>query len=79
MSKTLKIAGLFLGLLFSSAAFAGDGCYLCGSGSDNNIKQCKYHGSDTQGQRKNCKNSGCKISGTASCSSAANVKVIDPN
>ena len=76
--------GWFLAVLLgvfitSGLAIAGDGCYLCGSGSDDNIKQCKYHSSDTQDQRKKCKASGCKISGTASCSSASNVKVIDPH
>lgn len=58
---------------------SADGCYLCGSDSKDDIQQCKYHGSDTQDQRKVCQKEGCQISGTASCSSAANVKVIDPN
>jgi hypothetical protein len=79
MFRTIKLMCAAFCLLFSTLSMAGDGCYNCGSGSDNNIKQCKYHSSDTQSQRKNCRNSGCKISGTSSCSSAANVKVIDPN
>jgi hypothetical protein len=60
--------------------FAGsDGCYNCGSGSKDGIQQCRYHGSDTYAQRNKCKAAGCKITGTSSCSTAANVKVIDPN
>jgi hypothetical protein len=79
MFKSIRLISSVFCLLFSATLFAGDGCYMCGSGSDDNIKQCKYHSSDTQNQRKNCKKAGCKISGTSSCSSAANVKVIDPN
>jgi len=79
MLKLIKLMGVAGCLLFATSVMASDGCYMCGSGSDNNIKQCKYHGSDSQDQRKNCKKEGCKISGTASCSSASNIKVIDPN
>jgi hypothetical protein len=45
-------------------------CMLCGSGSTGACKgaqQCR-------GSRKACRAKGCKISGTASCSTAANVK-----
>ena len=63
----------------SVASMAGDGCYICKSSSKDGIQQCKYHSSDTQSQRKKCKKAGCDIGGTASCSSASNVKVIDPN
>jgi len=31
-------------------------------------------GSDTQAERKKCTDSGCKIGGTKSCSTAANIK-----
>jgi hypothetical protein len=58
-------------------AYASDGCYICTSGSS--ADQCRYHGSDTFDQRKKCEAAGCKVGGTTSCSSAANVKVIDPN
>jgi len=64
---------------FTVNGFAGDGCYICKSGSKDGIQQCKYHGSDTQSQRKECKAAGCEIGGTRSCSTASNVKVIDPN
>lgn len=67
-------------IIFTIALFAtissqiyADGCYICASGS--NCQQCKYSGSDTFDQRKKCEAAGCKVTGTASCSSAANVKV----
>ena len=75
---TLSCSALLL-VLSSLSAIAGDGCYICKSSSKDGIQQCKYHGSDTQSQRKNCKQAGCDIGGTTSCSSASNVKVIDPN
>ena len=55
---------------FSSVALAGD-CFLCArdsSGSCAGAQQCR-------GTRDSCRKSGCKISGTASCSTAANVKI----
>ncbi len=45
-------------------------CLLCGSGSTgacSGARQCV-------GSRKACRAKGCKITGTASCSTAANVK-----
>ena len=72
MKKYFLIAAVIFSM--TAPVFAGEGCYICGSG-----KQCKYHGSDTFDQRKKCKSNGCKVSGTTSCSTAANVKVIDPN
>jgi len=61
--------------LVPSLAFAGDTCATCGSGSSNGCQQCRMPGGDNQANRKNCEKQGCKISGTASCSTAANVKV----
>ncbi|MCE9500424.1 MAG: hypothetical protein K8R21_07995 [Leptospira sp.] len=52
---------------------ASDGCYICSSGGP--CQQCKYFGSDTFDARKKCEKAGCKVSGTTSCSTAANVKV----
>jgi hypothetical protein len=73
------VAGAALALLISfdpvHNAYAGDGCYNCSSSSSAN--QCRYYGSDTQDQRKKCKDMGCEITGTSSCSTAANVKVIN--
>lgn len=75
------VAGAALALLVSfdpvHNAYAGDGCYLCGSGSSDGIQQCRYYGSDTFDQRKKCESMGCKVTGTSSCSTAANVKVIN--
>lgn len=72
-------AGFALALVLSfepvKNAYAADGCYNCGSGSSAN--QCRYYGSDTSEQRKKCESMGCKITGTSSCSTAANVKVIN--
>ena len=53
---------------------AADGCYICRSGSSCG-QQCRYKGSDSWTNRKKCIKAGCKIGGTASCSTAANVRV----
>ncbi len=45
-------------------------CYMCSSsstGACSGAKQCR-------GSRKGCRKKGCKITGTSSCSSSANVK-----
>lgn len=68
----------FAAVFLLAAGFGGtpaaraDGCYICTSGSP--CQQCRYRGSDTQAERKKCQDSGCKIGGTKSCSSAANIK-----
>lgn len=79
MKKTLislvGVLSLFVFVFMSTPSHAAL-CFLCGSGSSNGCKQCRSRsGKDTQKDRKVCKNLGCKISGTGSCSSAANVKV----
>ena len=53
----------------SVSQLMAEDCLLCGSGSTNGCQQCR--GTD----RKACAAKGCKVSGTASCSTAANVKV----
>jgi len=53
-------------------AALADGCYICTSGSP--CAQCRYTGNDTQAERKKCQDAGCKIGGTKSCSTAANIK-----
>ncbi|MGE0735962.1 MAG: hypothetical protein AB7G15_09500 [Alphaproteobacteria bacterium] len=59
-----------------SASARADGCYICTSGSSSYCKnQCAYRGKDTQENRKRCRDAGCKIGGTTSCSTAANIKV----
>jgi len=74
----LAIIAVFAGtgLLFSSSARA-EGCYLCGSDSSNGCQQCRYGDKDTSEARKACAAKGCKVTGTASCSTAANVKVCE--
>jgi hypothetical protein len=66
-------------MIFALLAFGGstgpvlaDGCYICTSGSA--CAQCAYRGSDSQENRKRCREAGCTIGGTKSCSTAANVK-----
>ncbi len=77
LSITLLAAGAIMTLVMSTGTLSADasGCYNCGSGSSAN--QCRYYGSDTSEQRKKCESMGCKITGTSSCSTAANVKVIN--
>ncbi len=72
--KRMILAAAFTlaaGIGFVAPASA-DGCYICTSGSP--CAQCRYSGSDSQAERKKCRDSGCKIGGTKSCSTAANVK-----
>jgi hypothetical protein len=56
----------------AAPAARADGCYICTSGSP--CAQCRYTGTDTQAERKKCQDAGCKIGGTKSCSTAANIK-----
>lgn len=74
MKRILLAAALALGAAGFGAvpAALADGCYICTSGSP--CQQCRYRGSDTQAERKKCRDSGCKIGGTKSCSTAANIK-----
>ena len=75
MKKILTVLSLMAFLLASSPAMAAL-CFLCGSGSSNGCKQCRSRsGKDTFADRKICKKIGCKVTGTGSCSTAANVKV----
>ena len=75
MKKLLTVLSLMTFLLTATPALAAL-CFLCGSGSSNGCKQCRSaSGSDTGADRKKCRAKGCKVSGTASCSTAANVKV----
>ncbi|MCG6150027.1 hypothetical protein EHR04_06215 [Leptospira levettii] len=71
--RTLVTFSFALMVLFSSTAIFAEDCFLCGNGSTNGCQQCR--GKD----RKACEEKGCKISGTASCSTAANVKVCQSN
>lgn len=53
---------------------AADGCYICRSGSSCG-QYCRYAGRDTYAKRRSCIKAGCKIGGTASCPTAANVRI----
>ena len=55
---------------FASAP-AAETCFLCSSDSTGG---CAGH-QQCRGTRKDCRKRGCKIGGTASCSTAANVKI----
>ena len=68
----LRMAVVALALAVPAATAWADGCYMCGGSSS--CKQCSYGSKDTFDARKACEKKGCKISGTASCSTAANVK-----
>lgn len=74
MKRLLLAAAVSLGFAGLAAAppALADGCYICTSGSP--CAQCRYRGSDTQAERKKCQDAGCKIGGTKSCSTAANIK-----
>jgi hypothetical protein len=79
---TLRRLVLALGLpllaLFAIPALPGlaaaDGCYICRSGSSCG-QYCRYAGRDSFAKRKKCIKAGCKIGGTASCPTAANVRI----
>lgn len=61
-------------LPISTQQAAADGCYICTSGSACG-QYCRYSGSDNGDNRKKCRKAGCKIGGTASCPTGANIKV----
>ncbi len=75
MMKAMMAATLALGFWLGApmTADARD-CLLCGSGSSNGCQQCDAGGTDSKA-RSACEKAGCKISGTGSCSTAANVKI----
>jgi hypothetical protein len=68
-----------LALIGASAAArtaSADGCYICERGSSGACRDyCHYSGADTYDNRHRCEARGCRIGGTASCPSAANVRV----
>ncbi len=71
---SLVILSAFMISTSSVTVTAGSGlCYNCGSGSS--CDQCPSgSGNDTFDDRKACEKKGCKVTGTSSCSTAANVK-----
>lgn len=73
MKRLLLAAAFSVAAALSAAPAAlADGCYICTSGSS--CQQCRWSGRDTQAERKKCQDAGCKIGGTKSCSTAANIK-----
>jgi hypothetical protein len=77
----IRLAALF-GLIALPALIAAtapaparaDGCYICTRGSACG-QYCRYPGRDSWAKRKKCIAAGCKIGGTASCPTAANVRI----
>lgn len=66
-----QLALVFALFAFTPALAMAEDCFLCGSdssGACDGARQCR-------GTREHCREIGCKISGTASCSDAANVKI----
>ncbi len=69
---------LALSTLAAPSAALADTCFICTSGSSGECGDAKYchgGGKDTSDARRKCRDAGCKIGGTGSCPTAANVKV----
>jgi hypothetical protein len=75
LSASFILAMALIVVIQSRSTTADSGfCYTCESGSD--CQYCKSaSGKDTSEDRKACEKKGCKVSGTASCPTAANYKV----
>jgi len=78
----MKFSTMFAALALFAAVGAGarearaDGCYICSSGSSSACADyCRYGDDDTSEARARCRRMGCRIGGTASCPSAANVTI----
>lgn len=61
-------------VLVTPSPASADGCYICTRGSACG-QYCRYAGRDSFDKRKKCIAAGCKIGGTASCPTAANVRI----
>ena len=70
MQRLAVAITLLLGLTFPAAA---DGCFICQRDSSCG-QYCRYDGQDNAENRKKCAQAGCKIGGTASCPTGANIK-----
>jgi len=76
--SSFAIAAMFaLTLWITPTAASASDCFNCAkdsTGTCEGANQCR-------GSREECRKAGCKITGTASCSTAANVKkcLSDPN
>lgn len=69
--------GVVASLMLITSGARADSCYTCGSGSACN--QCRYSGKDSDEARKACEKRGCKITSSAVCSTAPNVKTCNAN
>lgn len=78
MSRLSALLAIFLlsgGLAaVSPSPASADGCYICTRGSACG-QYCRYAGRDGWDKRKKCIAAGCKIGGTASCPTAANIRI----
>ena len=83
MRKAFLAVGMLVAFVLMSSPAQAALCFLCGSGSSggcSGARECRAAGGkDTSAARKACKARGCKISGTTSCSTAANVKICSIN
>jgi hypothetical protein len=81
MKRFLTVFASAISLSFAFAGSASaDTCFICKSSSSTDkcdgANYCESaSGKDTSDDRKKCREAGCDIGGTASCPSAANVKV----
>lgn len=65
-----------LAVAATSRTASADGCYICASGSSATCRDyCRYTGAETWENRRRCEQRGCRIGGTASCPTAANMRV----
>ena len=75
MKLSVAVLALFFAATVASRRAHADGCYICGSGSSSSCADyCRYD-QDNQDARTRCRRLGCRIGGTASCPSAANVTI----
>lgn len=72
----MKLATILMALAllaFAPTTASAEDCLLCAKDSD---KTCEG-AQQCRGTREHCREIGCKITGTASCSTAANVKICE--
>jgi len=70
----LAILLAFVPLFAAPPPALADGCFICTRGSSCG-QYCRYSGKADWKNRKKCIKAGCKIGGTRSCPTAANVKI----
>ncbi len=74
MKRIVLVLTILAGWTFMGGQPAlADGCFICSQGSACG-QYCRYSGADNADSRKKCTNAGCKIGGTASCPTGANIK-----